>query len=267
MDGPIEARITFKTSATLLRNLFPNKSYSFAAKDTVALATLCVRSQCSVQGLGGYRSNEVRLEVHGVIYTRADGSVVRGRYVPVVFEDSADAISAHREEWGYPSVFADIMVDATEKSYSATLSWKRTEWATVWLKDLFPLPKEEDDSLSHPEENLLVNERTPNIGGETCKGGSDTEQDIVICETGASRHIDGQDEEEHFNHDTVLDSDSSIFASVNADFQIKPTDAKSMPTLHHIVSRLAELPVFGVVDATLQRRDNYQHRTGVYAIG
>ncbi len=41
----------------------------------------------------------------------------------------------------------------------------------------------------------------------------------------------------------------------HADFQIHDLGLKKLPTLHHIVSRLAEIPVFEIVEANIVEAD------------
>lgn len=263
----VEARITFKTSATLLRNLFPSQSYDFAARDTVALATLCVRSQQDVPGPDSYETIEVRLEVHDVAYTQSEGSNVRARYVPVVFENSPEAICTKREELGYPSVFADIRAAATDGNYTVSISWKGHEFATLWLRDLSPRSADGTQcALPLPNKDVLVHRRLPKILTDTRGLGTPLDEDIVIHERAIGSGQGNKETNGSLNEPTIA-RESSDATSKDAGFQFKAIDAKMIPTLHHIVNRLAELPIFGIVEATLRKGVDQQIRSRAYTIG
>lgn len=53
------------------------------------------------------------LKIHGVNYTKSDGSALSGVYVPIVVENSPDMMTVAREELGFPSIFSDIGVNYT----------------------------------------------------------------------------------------------------------------------------------------------------------
>ena len=61
-----------------------------------AIASFSIRSCRNEELLGGHGFHQIFFEVHGVRYNKSDGSFVRGRYLPIIFEDSADAITFGR---------------------------------------------------------------------------------------------------------------------------------------------------------------------------
>lgn len=242
------ARVVFKTSGTLLQNLFPNKHYKFGVKDTVAIASLSVRSHENVDWLGGHSFHQVSFEVHGVTYTSDDGSVVRGRYMPVMFEDCPDAISANRETFGLPSIFAGIEVDkSVEDSYHIFLSWKGVRWATIWLNDL-KLGTTTEGVRENSEEKdagVMVHKYTPAIACTEDKGAPGTNHDILISESLGQTSANG-------GH--VDQAMRKTKTSSNAGFSILPCEEQQIPTLYQVASHLRELPVFEIVDAVLEER-------------
>lgn len=248
----------FRTSGTLLRNFFPNTSYSFSENDTVALASFSIRSCQNVELLGGHGFHQVLFEVHGVRYKKSDGSFVRGRYLPIMFEDSADAISFGREHFGYPSVFSDIDVDSESTEHvHVNLSWKGVKWASFWLKDL----KKESfsDGLSKTgsvaEEGVFVHKYVPTTTDEFSTGHVDAEYDIFLGDSLSSSKID--DNHSHTNSNTTSALHERPYrTSSKAGFEIMPPEKNKLPTLHHIVDRLRELPVFDIVEATVKDQES-----------
>jgi hypothetical protein len=229
----VTASIKFKTSGTLLRNMLPHDSYSFGSKNTVVVASLTVESHRNVEWLGFHGFDRVLLSIHGVNYTKSDGSVLSASYVPVLFENSADVISAGREQTGYPSVYSDIEVDRSPGSFSARLSWNGVTWATIWMKDLMPVSDPKPTSKA-----ILVNRFISSTDGGPAQKEIGVGEDVLIegddtsvtgCYTnGTSTSVS-----------EVLSSKSSS----NAGFDILPRSQREIPTLHHIAARIGELPV------------------------
>lgn len=129
--------IKFKTSRTLLQNLFPTQSYSFASFETVAYGSYIqmmvdrmdwLRGQAITTYFGWY--------IHGVQYKNEDGSVLNGNYLPVTFENLADPILSGREEIGLPKLYSEIEVNRAANSYSMKASWRRTRFEQLELKGL-----------------------------------------------------------------------------------------------------------------------------------
>lgn len=244
------AKVVFKTSGTLLQNMFPNKHYKFGVKDTVAIASLSVRSRENVDWLGGHSFHQVSFEIHGVTYTSDDGSVVRGRYMPVIFEDCPDAISANRETFGLPSIFAEIEVDkSVETSYQVSLSWKGVRWANIWLNDLKPATTTEGvrESSEEQDAGVMVHKYIPAITCTKDNGAPGTNHDILISESPGQTSAKANG-----GHlDQVIPKTKT---TSNAGFEILPYDEQHIPTLHQAVSHLRELPVFEIVDAVLEER-------------
>ena len=246
------ACIKFKTSGTMLRNLFPNKSYAFQAKDTVALASISVRSHHAVGWLGEHDLQQVLFEIHGVEYTTKDGSTVSGRYLPVLFEDSPDSISVGREAYGYPSVFSDVKVEySPDKSYHAKLSWHGIDWASIRLEDLKARPASNGalNASPRPDAGVLVHKYVPATTETPTKNEVDADYDILITNSSARfTHTEAA----NGNGDAGQAGATLSKVSSNAAFEILPNDVIRLPTLHRIVSQLHELPVFEIVEATLE---------------
>ncbi|GMF73139.1 unnamed protein product [Aspergillus oryzae] len=230
------ASIRFKTSRTLLKNLLPSSSYSFTGMGSVAYATF---SQTTLDGLdwlagGGY--NHFGLYIHGVQYKSADGQITEGSYLPVLFEDLADPILSGREELGFPKVFSSIDVNRRRHSYHVTASWRGGVWGRLNLTGLEEKSEEEtqtNGSTKTPP-NLLLHRYMPSVGKDR-KGTPEAEYPVVV------------DSAEDL---TVVPSRiTRELRATDARLEIDGLDWNQLPTLHHIVSRLAEVPVYQVIEA------------------
>lgn len=120
----VTALVKFKTSRTSLETFFPpgSKGLSFQNPGTVAYASISVTTFDKLEWLGGSGYNSCALSTHGVQYTNKDGNVVKGSYLPVMFEDLADAVVSGRGGLGMPKLFSGIDMHRREKAYFATTS-------------------------------------------------------------------------------------------------------------------------------------------------
>ena len=249
------ARITFNTSGTLLRNLLPTKQYCLVALDTVAPVTISV---LSYRNATSQNRDEVRIEIPGVAYQPTDRALVRGRYLPVVFENSAQAITANREKFAFPSVFSDIEANSSaEGAYSITLSEGGTVWATLWLNGLQPQHQRNvhRNAIEGADAGLLVQRYVPGVVGI-----EDVVQDLVVSDDsmlpGPSDSLDECGSARRV---------SSLRVTTTAGVDIRPGTTGELPIIHHIVARLAELPVLAIRHATLQTVEGYQDCRKAYA--
>jgi hypothetical protein len=242
----LAATIKFKTSATLLRNMFPSKSYSFVCPDTVALASLTIRSMKNVEWLCGGSYESMSFQIHGVKYTQSDGSILRGSYCPVIFENDIDSIVTGREELGLPKLFSDIDIQATSsKTLEVSVSQRGVKWASFWLRGLserrsseHPQLEKTNSDSSIGEDGLLVHKYITTTAEIQHRDKFDAEYDIFIpCQL---TKVDWHQE------------------SLDAGFVFFPRGKQELPTLHHIVDRLAEVPVFEIVDASLTHEQGTQ---------
>jgi hypothetical protein len=224
----VTASIKFKTSRTFLQNLFPTKSFVFKSPATVAYASFKCTTLDNMSWLGGGGYNYFALYIHGVMYKKQDGSVVDGVYLPLLFENLADPIITGREELGMPKVYCELDVDRTDSSYQVQLSWRGAKFGNFVIEDL---NSQNGNSIETPEDKTLAYKYVPAAGEP---GKSDCEYPVVISHT-AETEAQPQ----------VKASATSTKASTKWD----ALDSRSIPTLHHIVSKLAEIPVYEIVSA------------------
>ena len=231
------ARIDFKTSATLLQDLLPSPSYRFKSKDTVAYASLRLQSYTNLRWLGGQGYHSLGFYIHGVEYVKSSGETTDGSYPAVIFEDCPESIVHGREELGLPVVFSQIDVQEDKDIVKAILNWRGIVWARLTWPALQKQHVATNGSTiingNHDAEKILVHKYTP---------AREKKEDLELDTS--CRVLLSQDSE----NDTLLSQQTCIgTATVSFD----PLDSLKLPTLHHIVSRLNELPIFEIVEASV----------------
>lgn len=229
------AKIVFQTSATLLRNLFPSEAYSFKSRDTVAIASLRIQSLGNLSWLGGQGYKLLSFHVHDVTYTAVDGKEYTGSYIPVVFENLADPIMTGREELGWPKVFSDLETHQDDDAFRASLSWRGTTWAEFSL----PLVRASSNSANEAQpktkqtESLLIHRQMPGVGDQT----------RVKADGAYASYYPGQE----IRTKTLSEQHSPKPANIS----FKAHDWQKLPTLHHIVKGLEEIPILSVVESSI----------------
>ncbi|KIW40331.1 uncharacterized protein PV06_07538 [Exophiala oligosperma] len=246
--GPstVIASIVFKTSATLLRNLFPSEKYSFEKSDTVAVATLSIRNHRNVDWLAGGTHDSLVFSIHGVQYNASEAGEppVRGSYCPIMFDNLSEAVVAERERYGLPAVHTDIVCTYDTGHYQARLSWRGTEWAALNLHGLVsdPVNIENDENVLPPPSGTFVHRYMPAVG-EAVNGAR------------GKQHLDAEYDVYYPESDKQMVESSTSRRATTATIEIKQLDLDTLPTLHHIVARLAELPIFEIVEARVSTSD------------
>ncbi|PYH96521.1 salicylate hydroxylase [Aspergillus ellipticus CBS 707.79] len=227
------ASIRFKTSRTLLQNLLPNEKYSFTDPSTVAYASFSQTKLHGMDWLGGGGYRHLGLYIEGVQYKKADGDVVKGIYLPILFESLTDPIVSGREELGMPKLYTAIEAHERYNSYHMTTSWEGAVWGHFHLEDL-----EDQDPNTFPPPNVgkgdLVYRYMPQVG-RAYKGRPEAEYAVLVPQ-----------EEEAKNVPSTI---KRVRTTKNARFEIDALSWQSLPTLHHVISRLAEIPVDEIVSA------------------
>lgn len=222
------ATVLFETSATLLRNLFPDPRYYFDKRDTVAKVSVSVKSLRNMAWLGGGGYDLLELDIHGVCYKGSDGVVRKGTYCPLMVENLADPILTGREELGFPKMFSDIDISRHTTSYRANISWRGAQWVTFEISGLQTANK--DPAETDRGEGLLVHKYIPS----TEIGKPDADYGIL-----------------HLNdtRPTVKSVQAADKSSARLEFH--DLGPKLLPTLHPVASRLAELPIFKTIGASV----------------
>lgn len=239
------ASIRFKTSRTALQNLFPpgRKGYSFKSPGTVAYASFSQTTLGKMQWLGGSGYNHIGLYIHGVTYEKEDGKSVSGTYLPILFENLTDPIVSGREELGMPKLYSTIDVHRREKSYHMKTGWQGASWGSFSLTDLVEQdPAAQSGSISgESDEGIIAHRYVPAVGREF-KGLAEGQQD------GNAAGVDYA-VFDRFAEAEPKPTVHKVWTTNKAKFELQSGDWDTLPTLHHVISRLAELPVYEIMGA------------------
>ncbi|PSN74359.1 FAD/NAD(P)-binding domain-containing protein [Corynespora cassiicola Philippines] len=235
------ASIRFQSSRTVLQNLLPTTAFKFADDATVVEASFSVTTLDNLDWLGGKGYSHFGLYIHGIQYKDQSGNTVQGTYLPVLFENLSDPIVSGREELGMPKVYCDMEIVNQEKSWKMGAGWLGSMFCEMSLEDLQePLINgaiEQQPSKESKDEGLLWYKYIPKTGalGSKERGEADVAHPVFLRYAEEAKSVDRKVER-------------SITAS-NASIKFDGLDWKRLPTLHHIVERLADIPVYSIVEA------------------
>lgn len=233
--------VRFKTSATLLKTLFPNDGFSFINPGTVAEASFKCTELNEMNWLGGGGYKFFGLWIHGVQYTKKDGTRVQGTFLPVLLETLADPIITGREELGMPKLYCDIGVAKDEGSTRITCNWRGAKFVDIKMTGLENVPASGEPNgvngsstklATSPDsagDNILIYRYVPAVGKP---GVADAEYPVAISEklSRVSQVIER----------TRMGTGSTIKCTGG--------DWETLPTLHHVASGFAEIPIYDVVE-------------------
>lgn len=220
-DGPTTLRmlsVTARTEPELLTALLPHDSLAVDG-DTFTVSSSELRD---LEWLAGRGYNTLGVSVP-VVYSGTE--TVRGNLTLVLWESLADPIISGREELGIAKLYADVadLESVPQGHVSASAAWDGYTFvhtsATGWTADA-------PEGLKPPKPE--INYRyVPDPG----RWDRPLVTEILNAGTPPLQLIDANygRGEVVFNHATF----------------------EQLPTLHHIVNRLAELPILGPTAATL----------------
>ncbi|KAJ0416728.1 hypothetical protein BJY00DRAFT_325985 [Aspergillus carlsbadensis] len=230
------ASIKFKTSRTVLQNLFPpgRKGWRFTSADTVAYASFSQTTLGKMEWLGGSGYRHIGLYIHGVEYVKEDGSLVQGTYLPILFESLTDPIVSGREELGMPKLYTSVDVYRRSNSYRIRTGWEGALWGNFLLEDLVEVdPSTTTGALSgEADAGILGYKYIPKTGRENKNVAA---EEYAIFDA--------------FAKAVPTPKPHKVYTTKKASIQIDALDWEQLPTLHHVISRLAEVPVFEIVGA------------------
>jgi hypothetical protein len=226
--------VTFRTSRTQLQTLLPSRTWSFTLPDTIAIASYAQTSFENVPALGGKAYNSLAFYLHGVQYTKKDGTGVKGKYLAVIFEDSADMVVLGREEQGLPKMFADIGVqNKDEASVNVAASWRGTTFLNLELDNL---KDSQGREAGVDDEELIL----------THKASRDENFSIVSSPNPTANGV---------KKDTQASAEAAASfrkaAGTECRLAVDAHSQQALPTLYHVVSRLTELPVYEMLEGSI----------------
>lgn len=240
--------IKFKSSATYLRTLFPSPSYSFTNPGTLVNATFVCTELGNLDWLAGGGYTLFGLWIHGVKYTRRDKWELFGSFLPVLFENLADPVITGREEVAMPKLFCDIDVVRDEKSVKMTAGWRGAQFFSWEMDDLSEKPEDRSAGVTNttevvvpaamgpsppPENGLLVHRYVPAVGQQ---GTADANYPVFISKEGATT--------ERIFEKTLTAREARVTTQAG--------DWRTLPTLHHVATALAEVPIYEIIEAKIE---------------
>ncbi|KAG9256752.1 uncharacterized protein F5Z01DRAFT_697552, partial [Emericellopsis atlantica] len=246
--------VKFKTSATLLRTLFPTEAFSFVSPGTVAEASFKCTQLAGMKWLGGGGYHFFGIWIHGVQYQKKDGTHELGTFLPVLLENSPDAIITGRAELGMPKLFCDIAVTEDLDSRRIVCSWRGSKFVDIKMTGLQGLPAAEGRTNGH---HAAPGEDTNSSNGPIKEANASGGNNILTYRSVPSVGVPGACDAEYA---VVIDAEESrvptsiekTLKGTKASMSFSENDWETLPTLHHIASGFAEIPVYDIVDVRVE---------------
>lgn len=185
------------------------------------------------------------LYIHGVKYTKKDGSVLKGTFLAVLFESLTDPIVTGREELGMPKLYCSLDSYRRDGSMRIKAGWQGAtfgdlEWEGLEKVEVKPageatraagtngappsgIPKVEGDGM-------FTYRYIPAVGEP---GKADAEYPVFVPDAEFSE----------------VPKVHSTWRAKKAKFSFDGKDWDSLPTLHHIATGLGGIPIIEVVEA------------------
>ena len=233
------ASVKFKTSRTILQNLFPagQKNWRFKSPGTVAYASFSQTTLNKMEWLGGSGYHHIGLYIHGVEYVKSDGQILSGTYMPILFESLADPILSGREELGMPKLYSAIDIHRRTDSYRINTSWQGAVWGNFVFKGLKEV---HDGDLSNAmgkassdaadDNGILVHRYVPAVGRSN-KGSAEVQYPVFVP----------------YAEEKPQPVTKRVWQAQDVTVKLDAMDWEALPTLHHIIERLAEIPIYEVM--------------------
>lgn len=242
--------IQFKTSRTFLETLFPTAQFRFKEANTVATASFVVNRANS------NNHTTLRFYVHGVQYLKKDGATISGTYMPVVF---GSAVGSGDEEANLlPKVLCDIELSTGNTSARVTASWRDAIFADIRFDDLscdrHTEEEDEEDENDKPRcgetqdgDGILFYRYIPAVDNPNRKAA--TEYPCLIPQS----HYADKGEPKILKVAKIMrprpGTSGTSRTITTTSVKIDSHSWEKLPTLHHIASTLAEVPIYEILDA------------------
>ncbi|KAF2217016.1 hypothetical protein CERZMDRAFT_108873 [Cercospora zeae-maydis SCOH1-5] len=224
------ASIKFKTSRTILQNLFPTSSFTFKDPGSIAYASFSQTTLDRMEWLGGSGYRHFGLYIHGVRYTKQDGTTIDGTYLPLLFENLTDPIISGRDELGFPKIYCAIDVRRRQDSYHVRTSWQDAMFGRFNLDEL---ESSDPNTMAKPDGTdygTITYKYIPAVGEP---GKADAAYAVVVPQAEMAKQMPS----------TV----TGIWESKRPSFEFDDLSPTDLPTLHHIISTLKRIPIYEYV--------------------
>ncbi|KAI0817648.1 hypothetical protein GGR55DRAFT_621326 [Xylaria sp. FL0064] len=224
----VTASIKFKTSRTYLETLFPIDSFKFRSPATICTASISattLKNTSCPGGRGGGEYNRCGLYIHDAEYIKKDGSSIVGTYLAVLLADANTD-----DEFGMSKLRCQIDVAYEPASYRLSASWRGVQFLELRAESLEAADPDMKDSNDCTAEDagILTYRYVPAVGQP---GKADAEYACVVPRAPRTPEI------------------HSVRRSTDATIAFDAGDWQTLPTLHHVASGLAGMPVYDIVGA------------------
>ncbi|KAK3710906.1 hypothetical protein LTR37_009927 [Vermiconidia calcicola] len=251
--------IRFKSSRTYLQNLLP-PGFAFVSPATVCEATLLCNTLDGMTWLGGGGYSFIMLQIHGIKYTKKNGDVIFGSFIPLLFEDLTDPIVTGRDDLGMPKLYAAISVTHIGDKATVEISWRGTKIGSMEFAGLSDKEQEpgllngndRQESASQgppppPDNGHLAWRFVPAVGRP---GQADAEYPVFVPKPDPGKFF----------------KDAQVSTAAEASFEFSAGDWNSLPTLHNVTRVLAEMPKYDVLEAKHVRSHGVDDLSSAYRI-
>jgi hypothetical protein len=191
-----------------------------------------------MEWLGGKGYSFICLLLHGVLYTGASGKPVNGTYMACIMENLCDPIITGRDELGMPKLYSEIDQMRGNTSQIVKTAWRGADWGCFEWTGLQEVKPQEQQGMmgggTDAGEGILSARYLPAIGVNNrgkpeCSG-------VIL---------------DRFADATTRPVITRVLKAQTASISLQAGSEHSLPTLHYITSRLAEIPIYEVVDAKI----------------
>ncbi|KAK4934612.1 hypothetical protein LTR10_024162 [Elasticomyces elasticus] len=206
--------VTFRAPRHQLAALLPHECFSIEGQGESAQASFKFTKLVNLPWLAGRGYNHFGLYIHDVV-CRGKQEEIHGAYLSVLFENMADPIITGRDELGYAKVYATLDDTRDSSRLNVEMGWEGSQWGHLAIRGLQKISEDTDKYLIKPLLHLKYFPRTGDVGA------ADVEYPTVT----PGRSVCLQEVYE--------------VEPTNVELSFKSLGWSSLPTLHHIVDKLA----------------------------
>lgn len=210
--------------------------------------------------LGDTGYDHCGLYIHGVKYTKKNGEVLHGTFLPILFESLTDPIITGREEIAAPKWGCNIDISTAGDSRSVRMSWRGTTFAEIDWNGLHDESTSNGSSSAtsaatlpkpEPDNGMFMYRYVPAVGEP---GKADAEYAVFeeFEKTNDTPEKPEQDEQGDVASKFSVKGENASQTARSASVRFSPGTWQSLPTLHHITQGLADVPVYEILEATVK---------------
>jgi hypothetical protein len=213
--------IMFQAPRASLSALLPHECFSIKGNGPNAFASFRLTKLKKLPWLAGRGYNHFGLYIHDVVCHSTEGDI-DGVYLSVLFENMADPIITGRDELGYAKIFATLDDVWDGSNFSLSMGWEGTQWGHLAVHNLRKVSEPTEDCHTSPLFHMKYIPRTEELGT--------ADVNYPTFTPGRVAHVSVRFE--------------ATPGSVDIGFN--PVGWSMLPTLQHIVEKLASIEILGI---------------------